>query len=87
VTNKKRTEPFCDDTINSLAKDNKDFHWSTSYKWFLSKTVKEKQTDKLWITGLVNVGYVFVVFDYKELIFWCARRFNSRTRIIKLTTK
>jgi hypothetical protein len=53
----------------------------------LSKTVEEKQIDKLQITRLVNVGCVHIVFDCKELVSWCARRFNSRTRIIKLTTK
>jgi hypothetical protein len=87
MENRKRTEPFCSDTVNSLAKENKNFHWSTSYEWFLSKTVEEKKTDKLWITGLVNVGCVPVVFDCKELISWCAQRFDSRTRMIKLTTK
>jgi hypothetical protein len=26
-------------------------------------------------------------FDFKELVSWCARRFDSRTRMIKVTTK
>jgi hypothetical protein len=35
----------------------------------LEQGCQRKTTDKLWITGLVNVDYVFVVFDYKELVF------------------
>jgi hypothetical protein len=53
----------------------------------LNKSAEEKKTDKLWTTGLVNVGCVPDIFDCKELVSWCARRFDCRTRMIKVTTK
>jgi hypothetical protein len=53
----------------------------------LNKSSEEKKNDKLWTTGPVNDGCVPEVFDFKELITWCARRFDPRTRMIKVITK
>jgi hypothetical protein len=58
MENRRRTQPFCGDTFNSLARDNKKLHYSTSYKWFLKKSTEEKKRDKHWTTRLVNVGCV-----------------------------
>jgi hypothetical protein len=68
MENRGRKEPFCGDTVNSLAKEDKNFHWSTSYHWFLNKSLEEKKNNRLWTTCLVNVGCVPEVFDFKELI-------------------
>jgi hypothetical protein len=68
MENRGRKEPFCGDIVNSLAKEDKNFHWSASYQWFLNKSPEEKKNDRLWTTGLVNVGCVPEVFDFKELV-------------------
>lgn len=87
MENRIKKEPFCSDTINSVTRQDKNFHCYTSYHWFLNNIPKEKKNDWLWTIGLINVGYVPEVFNFKEPISWCAWRFNSRTRMIKVTTK
>ena len=87
MTNRKKTHPFFNDIINSPARDNKNFHWSTSYEWFSRKSEEENQTYKIWTTWLVNVGCVPHIFNYRELVSWCAQRFDCRTRMIKVTIK
>jgi hypothetical protein len=72
MENRRRTQPFCGDTVNSLAREENNFHWSTSYKWFLNKSVKKRKMEKLWTIGIVNVGCVPEVFEFKELVSWCA---------------
>jgi hypothetical protein len=73
MENRRKKEPFCGDTINSLARKDKNFHWLTSYQWFLNKILEEKKKNRLWTTGLVNVGCVPEVFDFKELVSWCIK--------------
>jgi hypothetical protein len=68
MENRRRNQPFFYDIVNSLAREDKNFHWSTSYKWFLNNSVEEKKADKLWMIGLVNVGCAPEFFDFKELI-------------------
>jgi hypothetical protein len=34
--------------------------------------------------GLVNVGYVTKVCYLQEVVGWCAKRFNSMYRVVKL---
>jgi hypothetical protein len=87
MENRRRNKPFCGDTFNSLSRQNKNFQWSASYKWFLNKIPEEKKNDKLCTIGIINTGCVPNFFYFKESISWCALRFDSRTRIIKVTTK
>jgi len=47
MENRKKTQPFCDDIVKSLARDNKNFHRSIYYKWSLRKSAEENQIDKL----------------------------------------
>ena len=87
MENRIKKDPFCSDTINSLTRQDKNSHCYSSCHWFLNNIPKEKKIDWLWTIGLINVGYVPEVFNFKEPISWCAWRFNSRTRMIKVTTK
>jgi hypothetical protein len=72
MENRGRKESFCDDTINSLVKEDNNFHWFALHQWFLNKSLEEKKYDRLWTTSLVNVGCVPEVFKFKEIISWCA---------------
>jgi hypothetical protein len=53
----------------------------------LDTSPKENQKNILWTTGLINVSCVLEVFDFKEPVSWCAQRFDSKTRMIQVTTK
>jgi len=68
MENRRRNHPFCGDIVDSLVREDKNFHWSYSYKWFLNKSEKKKKTYKLWTIRLTNVGCVPEVSDFKELI-------------------
>lgn len=45
---------------------------------------EEKKGDKIWSTGLVNVGCVSEVFDFIEIVYLCTNNFDFRKREIKL---
>jgi hypothetical protein len=53
---RKKKEPFYADTVNSLAHQDKYFHWSTTYQWYSSLTPEKKLAKKIWTTGLAKVG-------------------------------
>jgi hypothetical protein len=84
---RRRKEPFCGDIVNSLMCQDKDFHWSVAYQWFLSLTPEQKLKNKIWMTGLVNVGCMPEVFDFRELVSWCACRFDSKSRTIRVAVE
>jgi hypothetical protein len=68
MENRRRNHPFSGDIFDSLVREDKNFHWSSSYKWFLNKSANKKKTYKLWTIRLANVGCVPEVSDFKELI-------------------
>jgi hypothetical protein len=68
----RRKKPFCGHTINSLACQDKDFHWSLPYQWFQSLTLEQKNSNTICTTSLVNVGFIPEVFDFRELLSQCA---------------
>jgi hypothetical protein len=39
---RKKKESFYEDIVNSLARQDKDFHWSTTYQWYSSLTPEKK---------------------------------------------
>jgi hypothetical protein len=77
-------EPFCGDAVDSLAHQDKEFNWLVAYQWFLSLTPKNNLKNDIWIIGQVNVGYMPEVFDCRELVSWCAHRFDSKSRMIRV---
>jgi hypothetical protein len=39
------------------------------------------------MTGLVDVGYMPEVFNFKKTVSWCAHRFDSKSRMIWVATE
>jgi hypothetical protein len=48
MANKKKKEPLCGDTVNSLAHESKDFQWSIAYKWYSELSQEDKLKNKVW---------------------------------------
>jgi hypothetical protein len=53
---RKKKELFYGDIVNSLTRQDKDFHWSTTYQWYSNLTPEKKLTNKIWTTGLAKEG-------------------------------
>jgi len=68
----RRKDPSCQDTVNSLTHQDKVFHFSVAYQWFHILTLEHKKNNQIWMTRLVNVGCIPEVFDFMELVSWCA---------------
>jgi hypothetical protein len=44
----------------------------------------EKNSNKIWTSGIASAGCVPEVYDFKELISWCIDKFDKEQRIIQL---
>jgi hypothetical protein len=84
MENRRKKEPFYGDIVNSLMHQNKEFHWSTTYQWYSSLTPEQKVANNIWTTGLAKVGCMPEAFDFRELVSWCASRFDSKHRMIQV---
>lgn len=84
MASKKRKEPFCADTLNSLAKNDREFHWSRAYSWYLDLITKDVSTKHLRTTSLAKVGCMLEVFHVLDFVSWCAERFNASRRVIQV---
>jgi hypothetical protein len=83
----RKKEPLCEDTLNSLTCQNKEFMSSTTYQWYSNLTLEQDIANKSWTTGLAKVGCMLEVFYFKELVSWCANWFNSKHRMIKVVVE
>lgn len=82
--NKRRKEPFYSDTSNYLGRENKKFQWSINYKHNYELLQEANFTNKVWISKKVKVGCMHKAFHFKELVLYCAMRFDSKCIIIKV---
>ena len=82
MVSRKKIEPFCGDTYNSLAKIDKDFHWSKEYGRYLGLPVEKKCSNCLWIIELAKSSYRLKVFNVLELVLWCSKWLDATKRII-----
>ena len=82
ILTKKNKEPFCEDIVNSLAKTDRDFHWSRAYSQYLDLPVEDVLIKNLRASGLVKFGCMPGVFDVLELVMWHGKRFDVAIRVI-----
>jgi hypothetical protein len=55
-----------------------------AYNYYKALSPAEKKTNLIWTSGIALAGCVPEVTDFKELVQWCADKFNSEKRIIQL---
>lgn len=70
--------------MNSLACEDKDFHWYTIYKWYSILTLEENNSKKVWVLGIMKEGCMLKAFDFIELVALCMKMFDSRHRFIHM---
>jgi hypothetical protein len=52
-----------------------------------SLPLEEKNSNKVWTSGIALASCMPEVSDFKELILWCVDNFNNEKRIIQLQGK
>jgi hypothetical protein len=74
-------EKLCGDIVNIFGCEDQNFKWSREYSYYSSPSA---QNEIIWTSGITRVGCVPEVFDCKELVSWCADKYISGQRIIRL---
>jgi hypothetical protein len=80
----KRKELYCGDTLNTLGCEDQDFSGREHTTTTRPSLLAEKKMNLIWTSGIALVGCVPEVTYFKELVQWCADKFNSEKRIIQL---
>ena len=70
--------------FNSLAKIDKEFHYSKAYSWYSDLPAEDTSSKCLGAIGLVKVGCMPKKFSVLELILWCSKHFDATKRIIRI---
>ena len=65
---KKNKESFYADTLNSLAKIDREFHWYKAYSWYSDFPIEVVFTKCLRASGLLNDGCVPDFFFMLDLV-------------------
>jgi hypothetical protein len=72
---------FCGDTVNTYGREDQNFDWSRAFSYYIIPTTENQV---IWTFGIAHAGCVPEVFDYKDLVSWCANKFIAEKRIIPL---
>jgi hypothetical protein len=80
----KKKELYCRDTLNTLGREDQEFQWSRAYNYYKTLSPVKKKMNLIWTLGITLAGCVPEVTDFKEVVQWCAYKFNSEKRIIQL---
>jgi len=80
----RRKEQFNGNTIKSFGWKDQRFQWSRAYKYYSSLPLPTRSSNQIWTLGNAMTGYVPKVYDFKELILRCIKKFNMNQRIIQL---
>lgn len=73
--------------INSLTLINESFWWSVVYQRYVNLFTQQKKRNNIWPTRLTNTVCVPKVFDFREIVYLCAHKFDLKTKKITLVTK
>lgn len=84
MAQRRRLEPFSGDIVNSLVQNNKDYHWDVAYKWYSEMQEEDHKENKVWTSVLAKAGCMAEVFDFREAVHWCAKRFDAKHRLINV---
>ena len=67
-------QQFCGDTMNIFGSKDQNFQWSRAYSYYSSHST---HNEVIWTSGIARAGCVPEVFDYKEVVSWCAKKYIS----------
>ena len=84
MVGKRKKEPLCGDTFNSLAKIDKEFHWSKAYSWYSNSSADDKYSNHLKTTSLVKARCMLEIFNVPKLALRCSKNFDATKRLICL---
>ena len=84
MVGKKKKDPFCGDMSNSLAKSDREFHWSREYDQYLDLHAEDVSSKHFRIVGLVKDGCMPEVFDVPKFVLWCSKCFDTSRRRIQV---
>ena len=74
-------QQFCGDIVNMFAQEDQNFQWSRAYFYYSSHSA---QNEVIWTSGIVCASCVPKVFDCKEVVSWCTKKYIPRQIIIPL---
>jgi hypothetical protein len=85
MSNKKKRPLLSINTYNLLSQNDREYHWSRAYLWYVDQHLEERMQNKIWSTALANVGCMPKVFHALDLVSWCSKKFELGTHIIHLS--
>ena len=68
MVSEKMREPFCGDTMNSLAHESREFQCSVAYKCYFELSREENIMNKVWTSRIAKVECMPEAFDFTELV-------------------
>jgi len=77
-------EQLCGDTLNLFGKEDHRFQWLRYYWYYSSLPFPERNENRLWASGTALSVCVPEVFYYREIVSWCADKFDQSQRVIQL---
>jgi hypothetical protein len=79
---------YSKDTLNSVGHEDQQLQWSQGHNYYKALSLAKKMMNLISITLRTSlVSCVPKVIDFKELIQWCTKKFNSENRIVQLQGK
>jgi hypothetical protein len=67
--------------LNIFGREDRNFQWSRAYSYYSSPSA---QKEVIWTSIIAHAGCVPKVFDCKELVSWCAKKYIPIQRMIQL---
>jgi hypothetical protein len=80
----KKNELYCEDTLNTLGHEDQEFQWSRGYNYYKDISPVEKKMNLIWTLDIALATCVLEVTYFKEVVQWCAYKFNCEKMIIQL---
>jgi hypothetical protein len=80
----KKKELYCGDTLNTLGHEDQEFQWSREYNYYKALSPAREKDEFNLDFRIALVGCVLEVTYFKEVVQWCAYKFNCEKRMIQL---
>lgn len=84
MARKKKKDPFCGDTLNTLANIDKEFHWYRAYNWYSNMCAEDASLKHLRIIRLIKYECMPKVFNVAKFMLWSSKCFDAPRRRIQV---
>jgi hypothetical protein len=74
-------QQFCGDNLNIFGREDQNFQLSRAYSYYSSPPA---QKEVIWTSEIARTGCVPKVFNFKDLVAWCAEKYIPSQQIIQL---